>query len=217
MAIQIVILILSFSIVLLFANSILLKPLYYVSVENDMEKCLIELSKINYFDENEKWIDEIALINHGQSYDIAIQYNEKIIYTSRKVMPIIFRKLDPGWKTLSNGIIFGISIDKRRNTELFIAKYELENGVTITLTQGLEPILKSVNQSNILLIAITSIFLLITILVVFKLSKNRKDENCGIGLSIFKAIQEVSGCEYGCYNKDGYVSFWFDVGIEKCI
>lgn len=44
-------------------------------------------------------------------------------------------------------------------------------------------------------------------------SRSRKEGRFGLGLSIVSAIQNLHGCEYGVFNSDGGVTFWFD--IEK--
>lgn len=42
-------------------------------------------------------------------------------------------------------------------------------------------------------------------------SRSRKEGRFGLGLSIVSAIQKLHGCDYGVYNTDGGVSFWFDI------
>lgn len=42
-------------------------------------------------------------------------------------------------------------------------------------------------------------------------SRSRKEGRFGLGLSIVSAIQNLHGNEYGVFNSDGGVTFWFDV------
>lgn len=42
-------------------------------------------------------------------------------------------------------------------------------------------------------------------------SRSRKEGRFGLGLSIVSAIQNLHGNEYGVFNSDGGVTFWFDI------
>lgn len=42
-------------------------------------------------------------------------------------------------------------------------------------------------------------------------SRSRKEGRFGLGLSIVSAIQKLHGCDFGVYNTDGGVCFWFDI------
>ncbi|MCQ2463751.1 MAG: HAMP domain-containing histidine kinase [Clostridia bacterium] len=44
---------------------------------------------------------------------------------------------------------------------------------------------------------------------------SREKGHFGLGLSFVSSIQEMHGCEYGVYNAEGGVVFWFDVKAEK--
>lgn len=46
-------------------------------------------------------------------------------------------------------------------------------------------------------------------------SRSRKEGRFGLGLSIVSAIQNLHGNEYGVFNSDGGVTFWFDIAKSK--
>lgn len=48
-------------------------------------------------------------------------------------------------------------------------------------------------------------------------ARTRENGSCGLGLSIVAAIIEAHGQDYGVYNTEGGVVFWFDVDGEKDI
>lgn len=206
LSIEIILLILSFSLVLLIANSLLLKPLYYASVEKNMIEGINALSALDYEDETQNWVESIRSIDPGHSYDITLEYLGLIIYSSSmdlgirgigdsnpgddnpntgfesnpfpdEFRPKFREPFFPGdkvddWRLVEDQIFFGtLNADKDRG-QLFVSKMELDNGMTIYLTQGIEPILNSVKQANILLMSVTGIFLIIAAIIAFKMSRN---------------------------------------------
>lgn len=46
-------------------------------------------------------------------------------------------------------------------------------------------------------------------------SRSRKEGRFGLGLSIVSAIQNLHGNEYGVFNSDGGVTFWFDIAKSE--
>ncbi len=178
---------LSFSIVLLLANSLLLKPLYYHSVKTDMIQGMESLSTIDYV--NVKWKTEIEDIDPGHSYDITVEQYEEIIYSSsreigirgpnefemkerpdikRPFIPIEFVK---DWSWINQTTQLGTLYDEKDGTHLFIAKMVIDEETTIYLTQGIEPILSSIRQANVLLVSVTFVFLVIAAFMVTHLAK----------------------------------------------
>ena len=191
---EIVFLILSFSLVLLVANSLLLKPLYYYSVEKSMEHGITALSELNYFSDDQSWVYDINTIDSGHSYDISIERNGKIIYSSSREVGIrepegTFRvppdamkpqgrePLFPGdkvtsWREIASNIFMGTLDNPKDEARLFVVKTQLENGMVIYLTQGIAPVINSVNQANLLLITVTVVFLGIATLIALKMARN---------------------------------------------
>ncbi|MBN2558104.1 MAG: HAMP domain-containing histidine kinase, partial [Clostridia bacterium] len=75
------------------------------------------------------------------------------------------------WKESANGVFTGTSIDPKSGNEFMVCLTEPSEGMLIYLTQPVDPINRSVNQSNILLIACTILFLGITALHAFRISR----------------------------------------------
>lgn len=204
LSIEIGLLMLSFSIVLLLANSLLLKPLYYYSVEKDMIDAMSLLSEIDYLDGTTDWTESIAAVDPGHAYDITIEYQGGIVYSSSvdigvrrpgdnfqmqmpdgeapqnmDMMDDKFREDRPffpadkitDWEDLGDGVTMGL-MDQAEGSKMFVSEKELDTGVKIYLTQGVEPLLKSVQQANILLIGVTVVFLGIAVLMAFRMSRN---------------------------------------------
>ncbi|MBN2558910.1 MAG: hypothetical protein JXB33_09175, partial [Clostridia bacterium] len=65
---EIVLVVLGFSVSLLLANTLLLKPLYHYTLERTMISAINKLSKIDYDIGAAIWIEEISEINSGKSY-----------------------------------------------------------------------------------------------------------------------------------------------------
>lgn len=194
-------LILSFSVVLLLVNSLLLKPLYYRSVKNDMIDGISQLMALDYNIEDGQWMDQVT-IDPGHSYDVTIVIDGAVMYSSSMDVgirnphniylddgniPPNLQKPEPDrpdsifffpestirdWEVFDENISIGELFNERENLNLFVAKTETDQGVEIYLTQGVEPVLNSVRQANILLLMVSAVFLVIGVIVAFFLSRN---------------------------------------------
>lgn len=199
--------ILSFSAVLLLVNSLLLKPLYYRSIKNDMIDGIKQLTELDYQSEDNDWTEEVT-VDPGHSYDVTIAIDGAILYSSSmevgirnphstispevdypeadmappldqkpgidrpEDMPVFQESSVREWEAVDDIISIGEVFVEREGLNLFIAKAETDNGVSIYLTQGVEPVLNSVRQANILLLIVSGIFLMIAVIVAFFLSRN---------------------------------------------
>lgn len=211
LTLQIMMLMISFSLILLLANSLLLRPLYYHSVKSNMLQGMETLETFDYLSEDDGWIEEIAGIDPGHNYDITIVQDGSIIYSSSMDFgirgPVEFNrgiinepdeltmgdarnpderpdikdrndlKLFPkdqvvDWQDLEDGVRLGTFTDPARDSNLYVMTLTLDHGLEIYLTQGLEPILDSVNQANVLLMVVTAVFLLVAVIAAFKMSQN---------------------------------------------
>lgn len=202
LAVQIVGLLLSFSMILLIANSLLLKPLYYNSVKNNMISGIDELETIDFADDSTGLTVGILNINPIHGYDITIEYDGNIIYSSSmeigikgsgdfykenhdfepknnnprsdfkdKNKPLFPVELIENWMLYENDVEIGTFNTDRDHNGMFVARKIMDNGITIYLTQGIEPILNSVRQANILLLIVTAMFMFVAIIVVLVISK----------------------------------------------
>lgn len=192
--IEIVLVVLSFSGLILLANTLLLKPLYYYSVERTMIEAMGELTQIDYYSDSLVWEEAINRVNRGGAYDITIESNEKIIYSSSLEFgikgPSEFDRQPSGdfrtnkqkepffqiyaisdWKEVEEGLLIGTIKEPKSNTELYACMLTMDDGTVIYLTQAIEPILNSVKQANILLLVGTLFFLPVIGFMAFRLSK----------------------------------------------
>lgn len=187
LTIQVMGFMLSFSVVLLLANSLLLKPLYYHSVKTDMIEGMELLSAIEYSDD--EWRSAIGNLDPGHSYDITVEQFGEIVYSSSREIgirgpndfdrndrpelkkPFIPTQFVKDWSWINQTTQLGTLYDEKEGTHLFIAKMVIDEETTIYLTQGIEPILNSVRQANILLVSVTFLFLMIAGFMVTHLSK----------------------------------------------
>lgn len=212
---EIILLILSFSIILLIANSLLLKPLYYRSIRNDMKNTLVEIAALYDEEGLESVIDSIRSINQGNAFDISIISDDAMVYSSsmdfglrdtrprsdydgnyeldrdgfepdlqhperdkpeldtyKKDVGKIPEVFVEGWVALDEFTDFGTHSEPMSDNELFVSRRSLDEGVVIYLTQGVEPVLDSVSQANFLLLTVSAIFLVIAMMIAFRISKN---------------------------------------------
>ncbi len=221
LAFQITLLMMSFSIILLIANSLLLKPLYDYSIKKDMLEGVEYLEALDYEVSASDWSDQISELDPGHAYDIIIEKDGVVMYSSSMDVgirgPGEFKETDEekvgnrvkplhptfpadkisNWEDIDNHVSAGVLSEPNRSGELYVVKSSMDNGVTIYLTQGVEPIRKSVFQANILLGMVTSAFLLIAIYVAMRISRN-----------FTKPIQDMQGH----VNKLSQLEF--DSGIE---
>ncbi len=87
-------------------------------------------------------------------------------------LPDTFRRGKPGFTEVKEGIYLGTMREPRSGIDMMVCTTTLENGVTVIVTQAVEPVNQSVQQANILLLACALLTLLISLAVVFKVSKS---------------------------------------------
>lgn len=193
LSMQIIALILCFSAMILVANTLLIRPLYEASVEKTMVAAMEELREVDYLGEQEVWANQITTIGGGKAFDITIELNRQIIYSSSKEIglkepdgsereiegedgeirrPIFPVPEESEWEELDSGIRIGHFIEPRNNNELYVCSLDLDTGIRINLTQPVEPILDSIRQANILLMGGTLFFLLIASALAFRIAKS---------------------------------------------
>jgi len=187
----------TFSLMLLIANSLLLKPLYYSSVKKTMIEAIEELSDINYEEDTSVWNEAVRAIQSGKYLDITIESSGDIIYSSsmdvglksgpdnrdnepqqpnqdkreRKPKEPFYNKMPENeWQALSETIVFGTMIEPDHKTELFVFKGQVNENITVYIIQSVAPIVQSVRQANLLLIAVSLLFMIITAFVASRLS-----------------------------------------------
>ncbi len=87
-------------------------------------------------------------------------------------LPDTFQRGRAGFTEVKEGIYLGTMREPRSGLDMMVCTSTLESGVTVIVTQAVEPVNQSVQQANILLLACALLTLLISLAVVFKVSKS---------------------------------------------
>lgn len=211
-----------FAVIILLANTLLLSPLYYNKLENDMVSTMKELTTIDFSENREVWIDEIFSINTGNPYDVIILKDRITIFSSSidygiRVSPeegtgdfiggteTDLRPKEPfnpsnkvlEWKDKGGDISIGYSFDDRNNNEFLICMAFSDNGYKITLNHAVASVDAGIAQSMLLLIICTGIVLILSIIFAFRFSRG-----------FTKPIKEIQGQVRKISNQD------FDSNID---
>ena len=249
--------VLGISTLILLANSLFLKPLYYRSIKNLMLHAIETLSQIDYTVDYDTLVDEINVQTAGSSYDVVARTDTEILYSDSKEFGLMPRNqkdigsdgaqttgnLDstapeessvqtdtptggdqsvPGdgfnndlnigsglgiplnltdWEQVDDNTSIGIVTEPKTEIDMLVCMRETDSGVTIILTQAIEPINQSIRQANILLIACAAIALGLSTVVVFKLSRRFTEPI----RRIKGKVAEIAALEFGepCHIRTG--------------
>lgn len=187
---QISILLISFSAILLVANLLLLNPLYRYRVQTSMVDSAEQIKQIDF--SSDSWTNDLANTSINAAYDLMITYNNNVIYSSSRRFglksPDRNSDLNPkqhpsdskyfpinevrNWKTFNMDTQYGELISRDGKVDMYVVQSDLGDGLTLVLTQGAEPIRQSVQTANLLLGIFTGLFLIIGIIVAYRMSKN---------------------------------------------
>ena len=191
--IYVILMILGFAALILVSNTLLLGPLYRFTLRNTMISALDDYSEVDYTADIDVWLADIAELSSGKSYDVVIQNQDFITFSSSEEIGLMARPDDrqidmpyqwpdleddthisdgdTKFKQLSDGTYIGVSMLEDRKTELMVCYREIDNGIVIFITQPIEQVNESVSQANILLLACTVLSLIILLFVVLRMSK----------------------------------------------
>jgi len=217
-----------FAVILMIANTLLLSPLYYRSLENSMTEVASRLVTVDFSTDRTTWINEVSDISSGNAFDVVIRKNGITVFSSSMDIglrefpeeleePVSFmpdkdqRPNDPfrpmtgemEWKETVEGILVGYSEDPRTDSEFIVCTTTNDDGYTILLTQPVEPIDASIVQSNLLLIIVTVAMLIVSILFAFVFAKG-----------FTKPIKEIKGRVEQISNLDFSGTLKIDTGDE---
>ncbi len=189
--------VIGFAVIVLLANSLLLSPLYYNSLENSLTNSISEMVDINFSGERSEWLQDLNSISSGNSFDVVVRSGDSIVFSSsidiglrefpddtaialpdREEFPEP-KPRDPfqpynenmEWKETGDEIYIGYSIDPKNNNEFILCTTHNSYGFSIFLTQAVAPLDASIVQSNLLLLVCTVIILVLSILFALKFSK----------------------------------------------
>jgi two-component system, OmpR family, sensor histidine kinase VanS len=219
------VIVLGISTLILLANSLLLKPLYYSSIKNTMLRAMETLSKIDYSTDWSTFAEEINAQTAGSSYDVIVRSDDQVLYSDSKEFGLLRQEQTDGsddatepeetdtasdegtsgqdrpwrdgsdgsgfgenqsdmggmlgdpqtdnqdWEQVDENTSIGIITEPKTEIEMYICTRKIDSGVTVILSQAIEPINQSIRQSNILLIACAVITLGLSAIVVSKLSR----------------------------------------------
>lgn len=221
-----------FAVIILLANTLLLSPLYYNSLEKSMETSIKELAEIDFNTDRDVWIENIFNISSGSAYDVAIRYDGRTLFSSSMEIGIqsnsedvLNPEFEPKpkdpvgpfnsnveWKK-EGDISLGYSIDARSNNEFMVCMIELDNKYKIFLTQPVAPVDAGIAQSNILLIICTAAVLLLSIIFAFRFSKGFTKPIKAIQTQVKKISEQDFSSELNINTGDELENLSADVNI----
>lgn len=180
---EITAIILAFSIFILLANTLFLRPFYKYNLQKDMAQAMDELEEIDFSQNLMHWIEELHRIDSGRSYDVVITLGRAVLYSSssevgssygyqeHELYSLFLIQWIDNWEKKANDVYIGTAIEPKTNTEMMVYAKRLNDIQTIYLTQPVEPMNASVRQFNLLLGAVTFIFLIFIVIIILKLSR----------------------------------------------
>ena len=80
--IYIILIVLGISGLILLSNSLLLQPLYYFSLKNNMVQAINGISGIDYTADADIWSEKINTLTAGQAYDVVVRNGTDLLYSS---------------------------------------------------------------------------------------------------------------------------------------
>jgi len=89
----------------------------------------------------------------------------------RNIATDLYLRDKSGFTDVGNGIYMGTLHEHRTDIDMMVCLKTLDSGLSIFVSQAVEPINQSVQQANVLLLACALLTLLIALAVIFKMSK----------------------------------------------
>ncbi len=182
-----------FTLVLLVANTLLLKPMYLKAIENRMVDALSGIENIDSEVITDTWLDDVRLLNIGNDFDTVVVLDDQVIYSASpevgfKDIDGIDHQLDPKIRPDKNKLPFDSTSERRMLTEgiervmvidpnpkdnnsILIYGRQIDGGLYVYMFQPLEPVNDSVAVANKLLVLCAVIFLVLLIFVTMRLSR----------------------------------------------
>lgn len=180
---NILVIVLFFSFVVLLANTLLLRPLNAYFTRQSLEKSFVSIMEVDFSDHESVWKPEIIDLERQNSFEILVFKDRRLFYSSSNQPRWLqdmagMRQKKLFWERIKNEAYDDYDIDELvRDAQSkglgknLIFKYGEKDGYEVLVTQILTPVNNTIRQANIMLLLVTSLFLLIVLLVAFKLSK----------------------------------------------
>ncbi len=240
--------VLGISMLILLANTLLLRPLYYSTLKTSMLDAIDSLSEFDYTQDSDIWGEDIRTLISGNSYDVMISDETQVLWSSSPEFGFVPRRefgegltnfqenivdqtsdngnaaladdnlnstedisdTDPNKGNsfkqdsfihrglsditpIGDDIYIGTVQIPKSEIEMMVCTKALDNGISIYVTQAIEPINQSVQQANILLLACALLTLGISLIVVFKMSKRFTRPI----RQIQKTVGEIAALDFG--------------------
>lgn len=191
--INVTMIILVFTLVLLVANTLLLKPMYLKAIENRMIDALSGIEHIDSELITDTWLEEVRRLNIGTDFDTVVVMDDEVIYSASpevgfKDVDDIDHPLEPRIRSDKNKLPFDNTSERRMLTEdiervmvidpnpednnaVLIYGRQIDGGLYVYMFQPLEPVNDSVAVANELLVLCAVVFLVLLIFVTMRLSR----------------------------------------------
>ncbi len=176
----ILLIVLAFAFVVIASNTLLVRPLYRFYTKEALHENLQKIMALDFNTDSEEWEDALSDIKQGGTFEVLIYHDLELIYSSND---------DSNWLGAQKGkhrdeIIERIREDED-DPEVVLEEVRQRGGVrdvlyqtgekdgyTVILTQVMDAVDNTILQSNIVVAAVTLLFLAGTLIIAFMLSKS---------------------------------------------
>jgi two-component system, OmpR family, sensor histidine kinase VanS len=180
----ILIIVLAFSLLILLANTLFLKPIYRYITKNSIEKTMDEVLEIDFSNDEEIWLSDLNNIESKNTFELIIFKNGRFFYSSsfqprffnrqggkgpsapRMNMQQMMSQSDLAFDQMMDSVLSG------QQGKNFIVKEAIKGDFKFVITQFLEPMQKTIVRANMMLLMITFLFLFGGFIFTFRLSKS---------------------------------------------
>lgn len=185
--------VLVFTLVLLLANSLLLKPLYLRTIEGNIVSALTDIAAVDGGEITDDWLDDIRLLSIGNDFDTVVVLQDQVIYSASPEVGIQdtndpLDKIDARDRPernrlpfdaesarieISDGIERVTSIDPNPddNNTMLVYGRQMDDDLYIYMFQPLEPVNESVYVANQLLLICALVFLIAMVFFTLRLAR----------------------------------------------
>ena len=178
---NVMIIVLSFALVVMISNAFFLRPLYTMYSEREVKNAVEELIEVDYSAGEQEWRSAVNDIERDNHFEVMIFEDTRVIYSSSsqprwlpagiptQIISEILSELEHEMPDINQMLDNFDQYHPRRNNLIFA--YGQKGDYTILVTQILSPVNNTIRQTNLVILLVTSLFLLLTLLIAFRLSK----------------------------------------------
>ena len=179
--VNILVIILLFAFIVMVSNAFFLRPLYALYTKRVVEKAVKDISAVDLAADEAVWRPALNEIERDSHFEILIFDDQRMVYSSSnqprwipagftvQLLSEILLYLDESVPDTDN-IVSTIGSDHSHNDDIIYA-FSKKGDYTIMVTQILDPVNNTIRQTNMVIMLVTTLFLVITLVLAFRLSK----------------------------------------------